>query len=53
MGYLTQSGWWHHVAMPTYNFPARKEIFLLLCEPQLTLMLQNRNVQMQGNRPFL
>ena len=53
MGYLTQSGWWHHVVTPSYNIPERKEIFLRLCEPHLLLMLQYQHVQLQGNRPLL
>lgn len=53
MGYLTQSGWWHHVVMPTYSIPVMKEIFLRLCEPHLPLTLRYWNVQLQGNRPLL
>lgn len=53
MGYLRQSGWWHHVVMPTYSIPVMKEIFLRLCEPHLPLTLRYWNVQLQGNRPLL
>lgn len=50
---MPNTRWWHHVVMPVWNIPVKKEIFLPFCGPHLPLMLWHLSGQLQGSRPVL